>query len=73
MSLVLGTLGVEQDTLAGLTGPSSILGNAGLLRANVAGEGLGAQSLLAEEEELLGEVELPLASMLVTSFEDSQW
>lgn len=59
MSLVLGTLGVEQDTLAGLTRPGSILCNASLLGANVAGESLRRERLLAEEEEMLGEVELP--------------
>jgi hypothetical protein len=59
VSLVLGTFAVEKKTLAGLTGPRSIVCNTSLLRADVASQGIGGQRLLAEPEEVLGEVELP--------------
>lgn len=58
--LVLGALGEEKQTLAGLAGPGSGgVGNTGLLVLVEDGELLALNSLLVEVEEALGETETP--------------
>lgn len=58
--LVLGALGEEKQTLAGLAGPGSGgVGDGGLLVLVEDGELLALNGLLVEVEEALGETETP--------------
>ena len=59
VSLVLSALGVEQNALAGLPSPSSILCHASFLGADIGGEGVGGERLFAQPEKVLRKVELP--------------
>jgi hypothetical protein len=60
MSLVLGALGDEQQTLAGLAGPGGDgVGNSGLLVLVEVDELLGLNSLIVEVEEALSEAQAP--------------
>lgn len=60
-SLVLSTLGEEEQTLAGLAGPGDDrVGDSGLLVATEDGQLLGLDSIVAEVEEALGEAEAPV-------------
>lgn len=63
-SLVLGTLGQEKETLAGLGGPgsSALSGGRALLGGEVRGQVLGLDSVLGEVEEALGEAEAPIVN-----------
>ena len=59
-SLVLGALGLEEQTLAGLGGPSSGgVGSGGLLVLVEDGEVLGLGSFVVEVEEALSESQAP--------------
>ncbi|MBZ6375606.1 MAG: hypothetical protein LBE67_11580 [Kocuria palustris] len=58
--LILSALGEEEQTLAGLAGPSrGGVGNSGLLVLVEDGELLALNSLLVEVEEALGKTEAP--------------
>lgn len=59
--LVLGALGQEKQTLAGLAGPgSSRVGDSGLLVLVEDRELLGLNGLIVEVEETLGEAQAPM-------------
>lgn len=61
VSLVLGALSDEQQTLAGLAGPGGDgVGNGGLLVLVEVGKLLSLNSLIVEVEEALGEAQAPV-------------